>query len=254
MNGTAHVLGGAIEGPIAGAALSVQANRQLEGTLATKVNGVYNPNTMSTSDLKPQEQKGLRFIRDFVLYRGKTPSLRVIAEHMGFKSPRSSSLLVNRLIKKGYIDRSLMGNFRLLREFERATSTEHLVELPLVGTVPCGLPLLAEENIEAWIPVSQRIAKPGARYFLLHAVGDSMDQRGIHEGDLLVVRQQPVAENGDRVVALLGDEALVKEFQRKSGKVMLLPRSSNPAHKSIVLNSDFMIQGVVVDTIPNPLE
>ncbi len=123
-----------------------------------------------------------------------------------------------------------------------------------MGTVPCGLPLLAEENTEAWIPVSQRLAKPGAQYFLLHAVGDSMDQRGIHEGDLLLVRQQPVAENGDRIVALLGEEATVKEFRREGGKIVLMPRSSNPVHKPIILDSDFMIQGVVVDTLPNPLE
>jgi repressor LexA len=209
---------------------------------------------MDINDLKSQDLKGLQFIRNFVIYRGKTPSLRAIAEHMGFKSPRSSSLLIDRLIKKGYLDRSPMGNLRLLKDVERLVGTEQTIELPLVGTVACGLPLLAEENTEAWIPVSQRLAKPGAQYFLLHAVGDSMDQRGIHEGDLLLVRQQPVAQNGDRIVALLGDEATVKEFQRKSGKIVLMPRSSNPVHKPTILDSDFMIQGVVVDTLPNPLE
>jgi SOS regulatory protein LexA len=209
---------------------------------------------MSTNPLKPPELKGLQFIRNFVLYRGKSPSLRAIAEHMGFKSPRSSSLLIDRLVKKGYLDRSPMGNLRLLKDAGLLVRTEQTVELPLVGTVPCGLPLLAEENTEAWIPVSQRLAKPGAQYFLLRAAGDSMDQRGIHEGDLLLVRQQPVAENGDRVVALLGDEATVKELQRKKDKIILMPRSSNPAHKPIILDRDFMIQGVVVDTLPNPME
>ena len=209
---------------------------------------------VNTNDLKPQELKGLQFIRNFVLYRGRSPSLRVIAEHMHFRSPRSSALLIDRLINKGYLGRTPLGNLRLLKEIAQAVSAEQVVELPLVGTVPCGLPLLAEENVEAWIPVSQRLAKPGAQYFLLRAVGDSMDQRGIHEGDLLLVRQQPVAESGERVVALLGDEATVKEFQRKSDKVVLMPRSSNPAHKPIIMDSDFMIQGVVVDTLPNPIE
>ena len=147
-----------------------------------------------------------------------------------------------------------MGNLRLLKEVEHEPSGEHVVELPLVGAVPCGLPLLAEENIEAWIPVSQRLAKPGARYFLLHAVGDSMDQRGIHEGDLLLVRQQPIAETGDRVVALIGEEATVKEFRREKEKIILMPRSSNPVHKPMILDRDFMIQGVIVDTLPNPMK
>jgi repressor LexA len=209
---------------------------------------------MTTKPTKPRDTKGLQFIRDFIVYRGRTPSLRAIAERMGFKSPRSSALMVDRLIKQGYLERTALGNLRLLKEPEHQASGEHVVELPLVGVVPCGLPLLAEENIEAWIPVSQRLAKPGARYFLLHAVGDSMDQRGIHEGDLLLVRQQPVAENGDRVVALLGDEATVKEFQRKNEKIILMPRSSNPVHKPIIMDRDFMIQGVVVDTLPNPME
>lgn len=210
--------------------------------------------TMNTTSPDPKEFKGLFFIRDSIIYRGKTPSLRAISEHMGFKSPRSASLLIDRLIKKGYLERTPLGNLRLLKDIDGKVHTERVVELPLVGFVPCGLPLLAEENIEAWIPVSQRIAKPGAQYFLLRAMGDSMDRSGIKDGDLLIVRQQPVAENGDRVVALIGDSATVKEFQRKGDKVVLMPRSNNPVHQPIILSGDFMIQGVVVDTLTNPLE
>jgi len=204
--------------------------------------------------LEPKELKGLFFIRDTIIYHGKTPSLRTISIHMGFKSPRSASLLIDRLIKKGYLERTPKGNLRLLKEVEGGIQSEQVIELPLVGCAPCGLPLLAEENTEAWIPVSKRIAKPGARYFLLRALGDSMNQRNINDGDLMIVRQQPVAENGDRVVALINDSATVKEFQRKGGKVILMPRSSNPVHKPIILYSDFMIQGVVVDALPNPLQ
>src|SRR5207245_96796 len=157
----------------------------------------------------------LQFIRSFIMYRGRTPTLQAIADHMGYSSPRSSALLVNRLIEQGYLGRTPMGNLRIIRESETLPSAGQTVEIPLVGNVPCGLPLLAEENTEAWIPVSQRIAKPGATYFLLRAVGDSMNKRGIRDGDLLLIRQQPVADNGDRVVALLGEEATVKEFRRE---------------------------------------
>lgn len=208
---------------------------------------------MSSHQLKPKDQKGFNFIRSFILYRGRTPSLRAIAEHMDYGSPRSAAMLIERLTKKGYLARTPAGNLRLLREIDPQSLIGQVVELPLVGSVTCGLPMLAEENVEGWIRVSQRIAKPGATYFLLRARGDSMDQRGIQDGDLLLVRQQPVADNGDRVVALLADEATVKEFRRDGGKVLLVPRSSNSVHRAIVLESDFLIQGVVVDVLPDPM-
>ncbi len=101
------------------------------------------------------------------------------------------------------------------------------------------------------ITVSQRLAKPGAHYFLLRATGDSMNQAGIEDGDILLVRQQLVAEDGQRVVALIGDEATVKELEKKRGKIVLRPRSANPKHKPMIMHEDFMIQGVVIDVLPN---
>ena len=129
---------------------------------------------------------------------------------------------------------------------------ERTIEIPLVGTAPCGLPILAEENIEAMIPVSQKLARPGAQYFLLRAIGNSMDEAGIQDGDLMLVRQQPVANLGDKAVVIIGDEVTVKEFQPKGGKIILMPRSSDKRHQPIILEHDFIIQGVVVDTLPNP--
>ncbi len=206
---------------------------------------------MSTKDLEPKEFKALFFIRDQILYRGKTPSLQLISDHLGFKSRRSASMLIDRLAEKGYIERTALGNLRLLKDIDGKAQANRVIELPLVGAVPCGLPLLAEENTEAYVQVSQRIAKPGAQYFLLRATGDSMNQAGINDGDILVVRQQPVADDGEKVVALLGDSATVKEFRRKGDNVVLVPRSSNPIHQPIVLDNDFMVQGVVVATLPD---
>ena len=198
--------------------------------------------------------KALFFIKDSISYRGRSPSYRDIKEHIGFSSPRSAYVLIDRLIAKGYLNKTPKGNLTLLKDINVNIQTERTVEIPLVGSAPCGLPLLAEENIEAMIPVSQRIARPGAGYFLLHAVGDSMDEAGINDGDLVLVRQQPVAEEGQRVVALIDDEATIKEFRRKNNKVVLTPRSSNPRHRPIILYQDFLIQGIVIDTLPNPLE
>lgn len=117
------------------------------------------------------------------------------------------------------------------------------VAVPLVGTVTCGTPILAQENIEAMIPVSTRLAKPGSKYFLLRAKGDSMNEAGINDGDLILIKQQPTAINGQYVVALIDDEATVKEYQHRGEYVTLLPRSSSKMHQPIILMQDFQIQG-----------
>ena len=208
---------------------------------------------MNTKALSPKEFKALFLIRDLLLYRDKTPSLRDIAKKLGFSSPRSASLIIERLEKKGYVKRTDGGSLRLLKDIDGKLQVNRTVEIPLVGTAPCGAPFLAEENLEAMIPVSQQLARPGAKYFLLHAEGDSMNLAGINDGDLVLVRQQPVADNGQRVVALIDGEATIKEFRKKNGKVLLMPRSKNKKHQPIILNADFMIQGVIVDTLPNPI-
>jgi repressor LexA len=207
---------------------------------------------MAASDLSSSDFKGLFFIRDAIRYRGQPPTLQAISDYLGFKSRRSGALLIARLIEKGYLARTLSGSLRVIKEPIEKTPTERTVEIPLVGTAPCGLPLLAEENVEAMIPVSQRIVRPGAIYFLLRAVGTSMNQAGINDGDLVIVRQQPVAENGDRIVALIDDSATIKEFRRQGDKIMLMPRSSDSTHRPIILDRDFMVQGIVIDSIPYP--
>ena len=111
--------------------------------------------------------------------------------------------------------------------------------------------MLAEENIEGYIAVSTTIAKPGRKYFLLRARGDSMDKAGIRDGDMVLVRQQPTADQRDRVVALIDQEATIKEYQRAKGMVVLRPRSSNPRHQPILLTKDFRVQGVVEAVVPN---
>lgn len=211
---------------------------------------VYTLSTMATRDLSPKEIKGLMFIRDSIRYRGRAPSFQMIADHLGFRSRRSSGLLIERLTEKGYLARTPGGNLRLLKEPADATRADRTIPIPLVGSAPCGLPMLAEENVEAMISVSQRIARPGAVYFLLRAIGTSMNRAGIDDGDLVLVRQQPVAADGDRVVALIDDEATIKELHQFPDKAVLMPRSSDPMHQPIILQRDFDIQGIVINVIP----
>jgi SOS regulatory protein LexA len=127
--------------------------------------------------------------------------------------------------------------------------SEQTVDVPVIGRAACGMPMLAEENIEQMIPVSKKIASPPYKYYMLRAKGDSMNQAGINDNDLVLVRQQSTARHGDIVVALIDDEATIKEYNSTGSAVVLKPHSSNPAHKPIILMRNFMVQGVVVTTI-----
>jgi|DewCreStandDraft_4_1066084.scaffolds.fasta_scaffold01070_46 repressor LexA len=130
------------------------------------------------------------------------------------------------------------------------TGNEQTINVPVVGKVSCGNPILANENIETTIPVSTKLARPPYNYFLLKAKGDSMNLAGINDGDLVLIRQQKTAQNKDIVVALIDDEATIKEYNIVDDKVILKPLSTNPIHKPIILTRDFIIQGIVVSTIP----
>ena len=204
---------------------------------------------MSEENLSQKAKEALRHIRNSIMHFGKIPSVRELMNAMDYKSPRSAVLLMEELEENGFLEKKSEGGYRLIKDLSEGNMAR-TVSVPLVGAVTCGAPMLAEENIEALIPVSTSIAKPGWKYFLLRAKGDSMDKAGINEGDLILVRQQATANNGQNVVALIDDEATVKEYQHKGDFVTLLPKSYNDFHQPIILTRDFQIQGVVVATIP----
>ncbi|CDF79347.1 transcriptional regulator, HTH_3 family [Formosa agariphila KMM 3901] len=123
------------------------------------------------------------------------------------------------------------------------------VNIPLIGAVACGLPVFAEEHIEAQIPIATQLVKTPSDYFLLRATGDSMNTKGIDSGDLLLIKRQQTAETGDLVLALIDDEATVKEFRHNGSTVVLKPHSTNLKHQPIILTTDFKVQGVVAHVI-----
>lgn len=201
--------------------------------------------------LNPIDANAFRFIRNQLVHFNRSPSIREIQIELKYRSPRSAAVVVERLINSGWLARRDDGKLRVLREAPSTRSHAQTILVPLVGTAACGTPLLAEENIEAEIPVTTDLAKPGYRYFLLRAKGNSMDQAAIADGDLVLVRQQNIAENGQIVVALIDDEATIKELHRTQTAVVLKPRSSSSEHQPIILTRDFQIQGIVVTAIPN---
>src|SRR3989338_1013075 len=144
-------------------------------------------------------------------------------------------------------------------QFEKATAsglvkspiTVAMVQVPLVGSAPCGNPLLGEENIEEYISVEKSKIKPGYKYFILRAEGDSMNQAGIQDGDILLCRFGDKGETGDKVVALIGGENVtIKEYgPRENGIRLLLPKSTNKKHMPITPGEGDSVQGIVQEVL-----
>lgn len=206
---------------------------------------------MQVEAITNKELEAIREIRNFLMHVGRIPSMRELMSSLGYRSPRSASLLIEKLIKKGVLRRKENGGLQFIKNIDEDTTRAQTVDVPLVGIVACGTPILAEENIQAKISVSIKLARSPHRYFLLKAQGDSMNQKGINDGDLVLVRQQTTAEDGDTVVALIDDEATIKEFRIGGETFVLTPRSRNKQHQPIVLTKDFQVQGVVVTAIRN---
>lgn len=205
---------------------------------------------MSEEKLSGKAKEALRHIRNWIMKYSLMPSVRELMQEMDYKSPRSAMLLMAELEENGFLERKADGSYKMIKDLS-TNVVARTVAVPLVGSISCGGALLAEENVEAYIPVSTSLIKAGHKYFLLRAVGDSMNEAGIQPGDLVLVKQQNIAENGQKVVALIDDDATLKEFQHKGNVVALVPRSSNPKHKPIILEQDFKIQGVIITSISN---
>lgn len=205
---------------------------------------------MKSFTLSEKENIALKEIRNSLINYGKCPSLRDLMNTLGYRSPRSASLLVNKLISKGILRRNSSGTLQIIRDFEDKGSMQ-TVDVPLLGTAPCGMPIFVEENIQAKFSVSTKLARPPHKYYLVRAKGDSMNKKGITDGNVILIRKQQMAENGDIIVALVDNEVTIKEYLVSSHAVVLKPRSTNKEHKPIVAVNDFQVQGVVVTVIPN---
>lgn len=160
-------------------------------------------------------------------------------------SSSSAHELVGQLVRKGFLRREA-GKARSL-EVVRLPGPDvaDLVPVPVVGTVAAGQPILAVENIVGELLVEAQLAQHG-RCFALEVAGDSMVDAGIGDRDFVIVRQQQVAESGDIVVALLGDEATVKRLHIDEERIELRPE--NPRHRALVVgpDDDLRIQGKVI--------
>ena len=172
---------------------------------------------------------------------GATPALRVIGQHIGL-SESSVYKYVAAMKKQGILacdGRKSIITKRALRD------AEGFCRVPVLGAVACGLPILAEENIEEYVKLPVALFGKG-NFYILRAKGESMVDAGIDDGDLVVVRQQDTADYNQIVVALLEDEATLKRYRPEAGRVVL--HAENPDFEDIVVD-DCAIQGVAVKVI-----
>jgi repressor LexA len=186
--------------------------------------------------LTGRQQEIWDFLVDYVDRHGYPPTVREIGERVGLASPSTVHAHLANLERAGYLKRdpTKPRALELLRHRRRdAAPVGHeasFQQLPLVGQIAAGGPLLAEEQIEDYMAMPEELTRGGAD-FLLRVKGDSMVDAGILDGDLVVVRRQETAKNGDVVVALAGadesaDEATVKTFYREDGRVRLQPENA----------------------------
>lgn len=198
--------------------------------------------------LTPRQEEILRWIREFMERTGFPPTRVEIARGLGFRSANAADQHLKALARKGAVA-LLPGASRGIRLVEREGMRPG--DLPVVGRVAAGSPILAEENIEDYCRIDPGLFRPRADY-LLRVVGESMRYAGIMNGDLLAVHRTPEAGNGQIVVARLGDEVTVKRFQRRGRDIRLLPE--NPIFAPIVVRpdrEDLAIEGIGVGVLRN---
>jgi repressor LexA len=173
--------------------------------------------------LTDKQAKVLQFIKDQIAARGSSPTIREIGKFMGITSTNGVRLHLTALLKKGYLKKQ---NF-IARGLELAQSVSvDIRQVPLVGSVPAGLPIDAIENVESEIALDASFAPKGDS-FTLRVVGDSMRDAGILNGDLVLVQKQSVANKGDIVVAIIGGEATVKRYFPESKRIRLQPENDD---------------------------
>ncbi len=192
------------------------------------------------------------YIKEYIDKNGYPPSVRDIAEGLNLSSPATVHAHINNLVEAGYLKKddlkkraiSLSDEYRASEEekvFEKENGVDYL-EVPVIGQVAAGQPILAVENIERTFPLPMDFAK-NKDVFMLKVKGDSMINVGIFDGDYVIVRRQEVATNGEIIVALLEDSATVKTFYRENGHFRLQPE--NDALEPIIVN-ELKVLGKVI--------
>ena len=198
---------------------------------------------MSKGKITDKQREILEYIKETILSKGYPPAVREICEAVHLKSTSSVHSHLETLEKNGYIrrDPTKPRTIEILDD-DFALTRREMVQVPVIGTVAAGMPILAEENIEDYMPIPAEML-PNKEVFMLKVKGESMIEAGIYNNDKVIVVKQQTAENGDKVVALVDDSATVKTFYKEDGHIRLQPENSsmNP-----IIVDDVQILGKVI--------
>ena len=180
---------------------------------------------MENRPITKKQEEILNYIKDEILERGFPPAVREICQAVGLKSTSSVHSHLESLEKNGYIrrDPTKPRAIEILDEAFNFTRRE-MVNVPIVGRVAAGEPLLAEQNIEEYFPIPMEFM-PNKQTFLLKVCGESMINAGILNGDYVLAQEENTAHNGDMVVAMIEDGATVKTFYKEEGVIRLQPEN-----------------------------
>ena len=198
---------------------------------------------MAYGKISAKQQEILEYIKETILKKGYPPAVREICEAVNLKSTSSVHSHLETLEENGYIrrDPTKPRAIEILDDHFNLTRRE-VANIPLIGSVAAGQPILAQENIENYFPVPVDLI-PNQETFILKVKGESMINAGILDGDHIIVAQQETADNGDIVVALLDDSATVKRFYREDSQIRLQPENDT---MEPIYATDVQILGKVV--------
>ena len=182
---------------------------------------------MAYGKISKKQQEILEYIKNTILKKGYPPAVRDICEAVKLKSTSSVHSHLETLEKNGYIRRDPTKPRAIeIMDDSFNLSRREVVNVPMVGTVAAGQPILAQEHIEGYFPIPAEYM-PNTDCFMLKVKGESMINAGIFDGDYIMVRQQNVASNGEMIVALVDDSATVKTFYKENGHYRLQPENDS---------------------------
>jgi repressor LexA len=197
-------------------------------------------------ELTARQKKIYDFVSGTIREKGYAPSIPEIGQRFKITSTRGVFDHLKALERKGYIKRIGKRAIEIVSQSGRSALPE-AKEIPIVGRVRAGAPILADENIDGFLPVASELAR-GEETFALKVKGDSMIEDGILDGDLVIIRRQETANNGDIVCSLIGNEATLKRFYRKGNEVTLKPANKN-YDPIVVSKGEFRILGKATGVI-----
>ncbi|MCX6751955.1 MAG: transcriptional repressor LexA [Candidatus Nomurabacteria bacterium] len=201
--------------------------------------------------LTSKQQAIYAYIRDYIRDNGLSPSLEDIRSFINVASINTVVQHLIALEKKRYIIRRKHAKRNIEIVNQNILGLISTITIPVVSSVGCDdLSVMARENYDEFLEVDSKLLGDKKDVIAVRAMGDSMNDAGIENGDYILVEPTEVAENGSKVVAIVGDMVTVKKLEKKGGVTVLWPESKNSKYRPIILQEDFKIAGKVICTIP----